>query len=658
MAQETGYEARVMPTAAAPLPMASARTYGAELADTVGQVAQDVHQREIRAYQVRRQQTADQESSDFAHRFALHKQSMDEAVREIRASPTAADYADHVERVAKADDDAREKLLDGITEDSVRRRAAAQLDDFRTRLVGSEGDFAEGQQIAKTRLDAQAVKQLGANRVRRSENGAEFTEELQDWHSYVDGLQRLTPAEKQAIRREGEQEYAVAFVNHLNDTNPTAALALLDAGQFDTLLSPQQIDQLRNGSQVEIRRAEAQLVQAANVEKAAVREQVATVTEKASQGIDVSAELPELIAKSESYGDSSTVAKLEGLQRESGLAKTWGAMPPLARDQRAAVLRGIPEAKRTEGQQAELKWLDDKKGSLDGQFNNDPVGFAAQTAPQGKGPPPIANWTRPELGAREQWMREAAGAYGSMQPLSASEARALQERAEQGDVGYRGVLATLSQFSPRTAMQAMRQVLPSDRFAQTLVALSPNVQRQAVDGKVALKANTGILRTPKDDDDMAAQVSGLRAGFAMALGNVPASQRDGIMQVAEAIAARNLEQNGMLSEQMSSAMLARSLDAALGATGSGAAKKGGLGWWGGKIYLLPDRVTQAGFEAHVTNYVREHKENPPVNPDGSPADLRFAKPLALGGGRYQFMVGNRVVMGKDGKPWVRTVIAK
>ncbi|WP_374414291.1 hypothetical protein [Novosphingobium colocasiae] len=659
MPQETGYEARVMPQAAAPLPLSNPNTYGAGLGATIGQVGEDLHRREIRAYEAQRQLTHDRETTDVAHKLALHRQNMDGIVRQLRANPTSPDYAEHVKLVTAADDAAREGILSGITEDSVRNAALRQMDAYRTGLMAEEGDYAEGQRIAKTTLDTKATLDIDANRMRQTDKPADLAAALGNANALIDGLQGVTPVGRQKLRDYANQTLTVAFVNHLNDTNPGVAKAMLDAGTFNAVLDPGQIDQLRAGAQVEIRRVEAEAAHQANIAAAATREEIATVQEKASQGIDVSADLPRLAAAAQAMGDTSTVAKLQGLARDSAFAKVWGSVSPLARQQKLQQLQAIPEGKRSEEQQAEIHWLTEKGPALDGQFNDDPVAFAARTAPAGMGPPPIADFSQVELAQREKWMRQAEGAYGHMDLLSDAEATALQQRAVASDAGYREVLAGLRQgLSSRVAMQAVRQMLPQDDFAQSVVALAPNVQRQALDGRELRKANSAILKTPKDDDDAAAQVEGVKAGFNLALGNIPGSQRNGILEVAEAIAADALAKNGKLSEQMSAAMLARSLDAALGSTGSGPTKKGGIGWWGGTMYLLPDRVSQAGFEGHVSRFVRDHPDQAPVNPDGSPADLRRARPLAIGGGRYQFMVGDRVILGKDGKPWIRTVRPK
>lgn len=649
MPREDGYEARVMPSAGAQRPLPTAETFGAGIGGAIAQVGDQMHNREIRAYQLERSQRADQELSDFSHRYALHQQNMDGVVQQLRTNPTRADYGEHVKQAMDADDAAREGLLSGITEESVLRRAQQQIDGYRTRLSGQEGEFAQAQRFAKTQTDAESYLNIQANRLARTENVQDWSAAVAGWEDYVGSLNLLTPNQKAQMAARGLRPLTASFVNGMNNRNPASTLKLLDEGKFDSFLDPEQVQQLRSGAQVEIRRLDAAAEHAANVQWAQTREQIATVEEKNRQGIDVSAELPGLIQAATVRGDTSTVTKLQGIGRDSTFAKVYGQLPPVARDQELGRLRAIPEAQRSESDQAAIKWLTDKKGSLDEAFNADPVAFAAQNSPAGQGPPAIAQWSTQELAQREKWMRGAQTAYGSMLPLSKAEAGALQERALAGDKGYREVLGTLRGFSGRVAMQAVRQVLPSDDFAQSVVALAPDVQRQALDGREVLKANSTILK-PRDDDE-AGQISGLKTGFALALGGVPAAQRNGIWKVAESISARALEQNGMLSENMSSAMMARALDAALGSTGSGAEKRGGIGWWGGKMYLLPDRMRQWDFENAVSKHLAKGAGRLPVNPDGSVANLRNARPEAIGGNKYQFVIGGRVVSDKDGKPF-------
>lgn len=654
MPVEQGYEARIMPQAGTPRPLPTADDFGAGIAGSVAQLGDQMHAHDIRAFEAQRAQAADQETSDFAHRFALHRQAMDGVVQQLRDDPSSPDYSTHVQQVLEANDAANPDLLKGITEQSVLRRAQGQIDEFRTQLTGQESNFTSGQRIAKTVTDARAAQDIMANRVRHATTGSQWAAEMGNWQDYTAGLQGLPPAQRDALMQEGHQVITASYVDHLNDTNPSATLDLIDKGTFDPYLKPEQLQQLRQGSQVEIRRQQALADHAANVQWAATKEQIETVKVRAGQGIDVSAQLPALAQAAQQHGDTSTVAELQGLGRDSAFAKSYGALPPLAWDQQLAKLRAIPEARRSADDQAAIKYLTDKRDGHASAVYSDPMGWAAQNAPAGTGPTPLQTWAPDELQAREAWMKGPGAAYGFMQPLIKTEVKAAQDQMQSGDKGYRDTLATIGQgFSGRVAMQAVRQILPNDGFAQSAVALAPNVMRQALDGRAVLKANSEIL-SPADDTEKT-QIGGLKAGFAQALGAVPAAQRNGIMQVANAISARALEENGELSKQMTGAMFARSIDAALGSTGSGPDKRGGIGWWGGRMYLLPGNTRQQDFEGAVSAYLAKGKGAMPLNPDGTTAALRNATPVAMGGGRYQFKVGDRYVSTKGGAPFTMTV---
>jgi hypothetical protein len=649
MAGEQGYTTRVMPQAGAAMPLASARTYGAELADTVGQVAQDVHQRQIRSYQLDRRVTADREAADFAHKFALQRQNMDDVVQQLRANPTRPDYGEHVNQAMQTFNASRDGLLAGISDDQVRQRASEQLDSFADQLHGSEATFAAGQQVAKTVMDVREAARIGANRVRQSGDPDSFGQELGQFYSMVNGMAGLTPVQRQQLRQEGEQDYGVAFGNRLIDTNPHGAVALIDAGSLNGFLKPEQVDALRNGAQVEIRRSDAAAEHALALAAAQTREQIATVKEQSKQGIDVSGQLPDLIGAAQKLGDTSTVVELQGMARDSVFAKVWGASPPLAREHRIAALQAKPAGERSQDEQTELKWLVDKKGSLDSKFNSDPVGFALSNAPGGMGPPPIETWSPDELAARAKWVAGAREVYGTMPPLTKAEATSLSQRAVESDKGYNQALDLVGRFPGRMAGSAARQVFPSDPYAQQLAVLSPQYRKLAIDGREALKANPKLktIASDRDKDDVAELVS----GFHQALAAVPSAQRTAILGVAGNIAASALEGNGGSGGEMNRRLYAAALDRALGATGEGAQKRGGLGSWAGRPFLVPDAMTQIEFGNTLGRFIKTHPAKAPVNPDGSPIEIRKMLPIAQGGGLYRFYVGERVVTNRDGKPF-------
>ena len=190
---EEGYSARVMPQAGAAMPLTRPETYGAGVAKAAGELGETIHETLLRAHLVERRLTADREGADFAHRFALHRQNMDGVVQQLRTHPTSPDYAEHVALVQKVDQNAREGMLAGITEESVRNRAVEQLDAYGAQLHDSEFTYAETQRVAKFGFDLEKTVDLQANRIASSDNPASFAEEVKTLHETAAGLQNVPP---------------------------------------------------------------------------------------------------------------------------------------------------------------------------------------------------------------------------------------------------------------------------------------------------------------------------------------------------------------------------------------------------------------------------------------------------------------------------------
>lgn len=649
MASEQGYDARIMPQAPAGLPSASPEQYGAGLGQALEQAGEVVHDSQVREYRIKRQLDAQRQATDFAHRFALQRQNMDGISRQMRANPTSPDYADHEQRIGEALDAARPGMLDGISEGAVRRQAEEQLDSYRTQLLNSEGDFAEAQRVAKTVLDRGQANDLSQNRIRQGVDPDAYAAELKLNREQIYGLPGLTPVQKDKLWKDYENGAGVAFLNHVIDTNPRAAVALVDSGSFNDVLTPEQIEAVRNGAQVELRRVDAQAEHAANVAKGQLNEAIATATEKAGNGIDVSADLPALQAAAQAAGDTSAVEKLKGLARDSAFAKVWNGQTPLARERRISALNAVDPAKRSEDQQAELKWLQDKRGPLDSQYENDTVGFVQTHGQPGEQPPALDPADPASFARRAAWRRGVAGAYGRMDLLSKAERASMADRLGAGDAGYSEVTDTLALFGGAAAKQAAREVAPADKYLQQLVVLPESYRKIARDGRAALQANAKLIPA-ENSDDADPKVVATSAALDQALQAVPQADRNAIKDVARSIAAKFLHDKG---GELTPELWTRSLNMALGAAGPGG--KGGLGSWNGQPFLVPDSVTGQQFQDRVFGFMRAHPDNAPVNPDGTPADLRNARPVAVGPNRYQFMVGDRTVMARNKLPWTFTL---
>ena len=92
MPAEQGYDRQLAPRAPVAQPLATPDQFGAGLGNALADVGGALHQAELRAYRLDREQTADQEAADFDHRFALVRQNAGDLSRTARsgAPPGAA----------------------------------------------------------------------------------------------------------------------------------------------------------------------------------------------------------------------------------------------------------------------------------------------------------------------------------------------------------------------------------------------------------------------------------------------------------------------------------------------------------------------------------------------------------------------------------------
>ena len=630
MPQEKGYDSQIMPRAGAMPRLSSPESYGAGLADAVGRTAGEFHNREVRAYRLDRQEKADREAADFDHRFALHRQNMDGIARELRAN-AAPGGAGHLEAIDKAYSAAEQDLFSGITEEAVARSARSRWDQFRTQLLDGEGAFEEGQRIAKLVTDRTKAIDVAGNRVRTSTDPETYKQELGQILEGIETIHGLPDGEKQKLRDYGEQVLGVGFVQQLQDSNPRLARAMLDAGTFNHL-QPKVVEALRNGADVEIRRQDAAAAHELAVARSQLADQVATVTEKASQGIDVTAELPALRSAAEAAGDNSTVAKLDGLARDSAFARGWSTATPLQREARLAELSRIPAAKRSENEQAELKWLADKRGALDGQFNRDPVSWAMENA--ASKPPPLDRG----LAARAQWARSVSQAYGRPMPIfTANEAAELRAQSAGSPAGQLEVANTLGALGGREAINAARQVAPGDAMLERLVTLAPEDRAGVQNGVEVRKGNRALVDGEAGNDALAA----FNDDVGQALALFPPAQRSAVFEAARNLYANRAARVGQ--GEYHDGNFRSWIPRALGAQ---------LTEWRGQKVLLPPGYDGTSFGRAIGLY-KPRAGMGPVNADGTPMtgeQLRSFIPRLRPDGLYQFETpgGSQQVVRKDG----------
>ena len=397
---------------------------------------------------------------------------MDGIVQQLRENPADPSYSTHAKQAGEALEAARGSLLEGITEDSVRRAAATQIDEFGAALGSRETTFAHGKATAKLLGDTSDTLDISANRVRRmqGEDPAVLATELKASHDLIGGLQNVDPETRKKLHDYADQTINTAFIQHLQDTNPQGAKALLGSGAFD-FLPPTLLEKLRAGTDDEIRRADAAVKAEITAVKATYKDRLGAAKSDAAAGIDVSDRLPDLYKTAETLGDASDMATIKGIERDSRFAKVFKGVSPLARQSRLLELQRILPQKRSEDQQAELNYLVEKGPGLDSQFNSDPVGTVIRNGRPGEQPPPIDPANPASYAERAAWRERAVKQYGTMDLLSGAEVQARKARYGQGANGEKEVADDLARFGPAAAKFAAMQIAPKDDFLREVVRL-------------------------------------------------------------------------------------------------------------------------------------------------------------------------------------------
>jgi hypothetical protein len=670
MAEERGYQSQVGPGGPAPMVERSAASFGAGVGAAIADAGATLHQAKLRSYKLDRQEKADSEAADFTAKFTKLRTDMDVATREARSN-SGAGAKGHSEAITKNLQVQRDALLGGITEDSVRRAAIAQFDEYSLKVAKSEGDFEEGRRVDKLVTDIGSALDMGRNRIRVSKGDADiYSEELTQQVAAIYALQNVPQDVKDGLAKDAEQKLSVGFIQGMMDDRPDEAKAAMMAGQFNDVLSSEQLDALMNGADVEIRRRDAAAEREAAAAKSALGERVATVKAMDEQGIEVPEEtLAELEAASVLVGDTSTAVQLQGIRANNAFARVYDKATPLQIEQRTAALQA--KDKPSAAEQRELQWLEQKGGALTTKFQNDP--FASAQASTGQPAPPLDFANPASISARMAWQRTASAATGRPIPmLSKAELSGLQQQYQTGEAGQAQLHAQLDMVPSVGGARAAvaREIAPDDRPFQIRAQLAPGVRRMANEGLKVLREKKGFFVPSKDNqsrDDIHDMVEQVNTELAYAMRNFP-GEAASIQNVGVQIAAGGLAGRGQDGDNLNEATYRGGINHALGRVNG----LGGLGKWNGKPFIIADGFTPGGFEAAIMRDLRRNVErprgqaNPPVNPDGTTFDLKKATPVWIGTdekgrSRYQWEVGSgasaTIVKAKNGAAYVSEVVA-
>lgn len=635
--------------------------YGAQLGGAVSELGQTLHRSDIQAYQIERQARADTEATNFARNFAEYRANMDGIIRQQR-SGAAAGGAGHTDAVRDAYDKGRDALLSGITEDRVRNSATAQFASFGTSVLEREGTWQEGKRVAKVIDDTQTLSDIGANRVRQMSDQGAYQDEVKAGYAFVDSL-GVDDDTKVKLKRElVDQKYAIAYLNGLNDKDPVLARGMMDAGAFNDILEPQQLEQLRGGADIEIRRSAAAAEHEAAMQKAALTDQIQTFKELDGQGIEIPQDqLTAARDAAAASGDMSTAVQLDGMMANNVFAKVYRGQTPIQRERRMGELSG--KAKPNAAEQRELDWLRTHTGALDSEFNTDPVGYAAKNGQGSSVPPPIDPADPASIAARLQWRAQYSKATGRPVPIfSDNELVPLREQVQSGARGRSDVLRTLDAIPSAERAVAAAQILPNDTGFRHEALIQPFARATVYAGREKMAADRTFLSPDKKSPQgQRAQALLNIAGneIDLALRAMDPREAGAVKEIAGQWLAGWLSAKGRDVNSITPGDIRNSALAALGGFTKNGQTSGGIGHWaGGQVYVVPDGFNQPGFQNYVTRQraADDGKGAGPVNPDGTPFNLGNAYPVLIGNGMYRWETsGGSVVTTKTGQAYVSRV---
>ena len=633
MAAEEGYRRQLGVVSSTGLPSASAEAFGAGIGDAIGRTGDALVHYEA----VERRQRADQQLADFNVRFARVRSSrdQDEIAMRSTAAPGAAGYADTRRKAWEKD---REGLLDGITEDAVRRSAQEQIAEYEGRQAARDVEFETGAAIGKMVTDAQQASDLSSNRTRM--NGDAYADELSLGRQTIDAL-NVSADVKEKLHRYHDQTVTVGYLNGLTERDPKSAQALIDAGAFNAILTPQQLDQAKNGAMIEIRRADAAAAHQQALQTQALRDEVETVNAQISAGVEIpDGRLADLQNRLTAIGDVGGATKIGVTRIEAGVRREADVWKPEQYD--TEINRLEAKGKRTPDEDIRLKTLRGMRGTAVATFNNNPGEWAAKN---GFAPPPIDLADASTFGARAAWARTVTRQTGRQTPLfNDAEVRQLRDEASISQQGMVDVANRIAVVGGLQARQAAKQVLPNDPMLARMVSIDGDSRAAALRGATLRKANKAIV----DGQGSQEVASHFYDVLGAAAQSFDAQEVGAALDVAKSLYADAKKGHSEWATDGRVEDLNPYINIALGGKkGADGFWRGGLGQWNRVPMLLPDGWTQGAFD-RVLSQVRFKPDSKtgPVWSDGKPmsaVELRRYVPVRRADGRYEFHGDNGTV---------------
>lgn len=640
-----GYRAQVAPDRVTQsLPFANEDSFGGAIGDALFQAGGEAGQRAVRKHRIELER--DYTSENIAASTAFEKMQADysvlwDAAQKGAGSPDAPD----TKALAKWKDERGRELLGAIKNERLRAHYTGEVDQWRAR-ADAQGEILDATIAAQTNVrQAQEAGQFRANGVSRGAAPKDYVDAMQRAGVMWENMAGISADVRTKGLTAERQDITLSWLRGLPGET---ALAQMASGDFDRILTPQQMEAVRNGAEVEVRRTVAQAAHQDQLAKAALRDEVETANAQVSAGVDVpDATLANLQDRLTAAGDQGGATKIGITRAEANVRRAADVWRPEEFDTRINALAG--QKKRTPQEDIELATLRRMRPGAVATFNANPGEWAAKNG----APPPALDLADPKsIDARKAWARTVAGAAGRPVPmLTAAEAGDLRARSAESARGRLAVANEIAAFGDyRSIGSVARQVAPSDPMLARLATLPRETRAAAVAGSEVRKTQKDLVDGVAGQEALDAFRS--RVGAAGQLMNQ--SDVGAAFETARNLYAEWAARNGVqeFREDQFATFIHQGLGGVKGARGE---RFGGVGRVNGAAVLLTPGMTQDRFDRTWARLTFRPGPKMPVWQDGksmTPAEVKRYQPVLRPDGRYEFHgPGDQVLTVKDGRIW-------
>jgi len=658
VAPTQGYRRQLGPGQAAPRAGASPEAYGAGVGQAIERVGAEWSEDDLRAERLELQRRMEAEAARSGKDYAQLELDVDEMVEQVRAQ-NPGEAVGHAETIEQRVNERLGAFLGTIQNDRVRQAFEAQGDNLLVRTIGRERAWAGGQRAG---YQARMLAEQGRIHVGQLSRGFNqqqldaFNQSIAVTADMMTGIPANNRAEAVfALQRDNVR----ASLNVLQLQDPQRLIGLIEQGTYNRFLTEGDIDTLRQGGVVEIRRQENARQELVNQQRAELREDIGIIQAQIRDGIPVDD------ATLERLQQAAGTAQLDRQEYDVGVTRIRNLTNRDLRGRRPEWVEGEINRLSALGDDispddaVRLDQLKARQEAHAEEFRRNPGGFASSN---GDRPPPV-DWANPSqeaLQGRRRWARRTWGNSGQQTGIYTSEEAATRTALLDDGTAARAELAAMivrDAGDDGGLIQATaRQVAPRDEPFQmalrlgTLPVVGPRRMRDALAGADALAANPSLWNQDKANEVIAEVAPALRW--------LPEATRAAIVQTTRNLYGAQASRHGHTAWNEDAYRMA--FHQAVGAVGEGEGMTGGFRElrFGRQraLVTLPVGWTQARFEAAwfgITPQAAVDAANGvPVRPDGRTAITRNEflgmVPVPVANGRYILWTGSGFVGRRGG----------